>query len=301
MPLGTLVNRLHDRVEHYHGVYRKCKQKALEFRKDRIGREAGGELPEELIAKIFDYLREVFIKESAVSNDPSYGHLLALVRGTQVCHQWNSIAEEKIASCFASFMKCEDRPKGMSWARSFGVLYNWQQQVAKTTYLATSQKQQVTFDPIDCQIREICYAYDKIQINDVRVLLGSRALLAVKITENHGKQSLQRLWVELIENPENRIFVSTDQKLIATQHYYYALPSKKGFFRMFCQFDVRYLKTGRLMGEVAVLCPNEEKIFNPTNVQFDFTKFTYQADGMMRTRYYDPCMVNLKNRKEQKI
>ena len=89
------------------------------------------------------------------------------------------------------------------------------------------------------------------------ILLNSKYLLAL----NPEKESplFQRIrWLEKVDHPERCIFVSTDQKLIATQHSY-AARDKHNRTRIVCCFDVRHLQTGKMLGQVNIVCPQDEK------------------------------------------
>ncbi len=290
-----------DWIEIEKGIQVQARPKALEFINNK--KKSDGQIqhvieeflfPEELIAKIFENLSVDALKYSMESKT-----LQPLLQCARVSHQWQRIAESYFSKIWEQLMG-KDKPENMCWAQSLGLLYNWSNQTEKKTFLSTFQMTSEKFQPIDCHLTlgNFALTFDKVEINGVRVLLGLKCLMGLAIEMTHdGRQVSKRLWNQTIENAEHCLFVSTDQKLIATQHYDSIKDEKSQPSGWSCLFNVRRLQTGQLIGKVNILCPEGKKIFDSTNIQFDLKKFTYQKEGKMWTRYYDPSLVALKEKK----
>jgi hypothetical protein len=240
-------------------------------------------LPQEMLVQIFENLAADALKQPWKKEA-----LYPLLQCAQVCWQWNAVAEEYCSKIFEKAIGTRNKPEGMTWAQSLGVLHNWREQTKKVTLQAVSQLRKEEFQSVDCHLPldNPAMTFDKVEVNAIRILLNSKYLLALKGTDK-GQASAQRLWYQKIENSERHIFVSKDQQLIATQHYE-TTTNKKGTSNLVCRFDVRFLQTGQLLGSVKVLCPQGKKIYNETNIQFDFTKFMSQRKDQVEIYSYLP-------------
>jgi hypothetical protein len=243
--------------------------------------------PEELIMQIFSHL-----DSEALTPTFSQDAVRSLLRSSQVCRQWQRLSEETLSKIYKRVVGNQERLNGMSWGRTLGLLYNWEKQIEKVTYISISRLSIKHYQAVQCHLpidlQNI--TYDKIQINSLRILLSNNMLMAglIKKTDD-GKEYFKRIWCEAVENPEKSIFVSTDGNLIATQHYSQKRGEHSGK-KYECCFNVYALQTGRLIGKVKIESFEKEEKLNLTHVQFDLSKFQYLKNGREVTRYYDPCV-----------
>ncbi len=221
-------------------------------------------LPDELIVHILDYLASPSLNGSF-----SKEAIKPLLCAAQVCSQWHRVAQDYLPKIFKSCMEGIEKPASLSWLQALHLIHKWKEQ----TFSFTSDIFLGLFeDPKHCGVLSagIPYVLDRTQIGELRISLLPRLLLACQGTDKKFTQ----IWkIDLQGDPFKRIFVSTDQHLIATLHQGNDSDRKH-------RFDIYVVKTGRLLGSVALHClQNEFFLFNHSNLRFDLTKFEYLHKG----------------------
>ncbi len=252
-----------------------------------VNQEQASLFPNEIIAK--------FLEEWAASVNPQCldkTALRPLLRMARVSRECCSLVDQCLQKIYAKELGSY-KPEGISWAQALSLLYNWQQQVEKGTYLTTAKEAQGSFSPVKCHlpVKEPALMDDQVEIEGTRLSLTKNLLIAgVNEEMTGGKVKFKVLWRQPLRNQDKHLFISVDKTLVATQHL--LVENKEGKERPVCRFDVRSVKTGHLIGSIVLFPEEGKKRFELADIEFSLQQFAYQKNGELWTRDYQESPQN---------
>lgn len=253
-----------------------------------VNKEQASLFPNEIIVK--------FLEEWAAAVDPQRLDkevLRPLLRMARVSKDCYSLVDQCLQKIYAGKLGNSYKPEGMSWAQALSLLYNWQQQVEKNTYVTITQENEDSFPPINCHlpVKEPALMSDQVEIEGTRLSLMKNLLVAgVNEEMSGGKVKFKLLWRHPMRNQDKELFISVDKALVATQHL--LVENKEGRERSVCRFDVRSVKTGHLIGSIILFPEEGKKRFELTDIEFSLKQFAYQKNGKLWTRDYQESSQN---------
>lgn len=252
-----------------------------------VNKEQASLFPNEIIVK--------FLEECALVVDPQRldkEALRPLLRMAQVSIDCYNLVDQCLQKIYAKELGSY-KPEGISWAQALSLLYNWQQQAEKGTYLTTAKEVQGSFSPVNCHlpVKEPALMDDQVEIEGTRLSLAKNLLIAgVNEETPDGKVKFKVLWRHPIRNQDKHLFISVDKALVATQHL--LVENKEGQERPVCRFDVRSVKTGHLIGSIILFPEEGKKRFESTDIEFSLKQFAYQKKGKLWVRDYQESSQN---------
>jgi hypothetical protein len=257
-------------------------------------------LPNELYQLILEKLIAPFIPRNRKKEEI----ILQLFQTSMVCKEWYLLSHQMLYKICPFSIKnfSESVFKIFSVASAARVCilkHNWQKQIflvkkikikSNSSIVPISRRpimeSTIVLDRVDAQNKQILLAH-----NVFHSKLGNTLMVAKRIMYGHHSTFLS-LWAKQVGEVEPVLYLSKDQRFIATQQM-----KTDQFQKTVCIFIIYVILTGEKYGSVRISarkngCVIKKSVaFTLSQIQYDATTFSYCMKRHMYTNYYDPFII----------